>query len=87
MSELMTIRVDRKTKARREKLAKETERTASRLVVEAIRSYVDVNEWQIAGIKAALKEADEGKFATDREVQATLRKLRKCARDQVSRAP
>ncbi len=80
MSEVMTIRVDRKTKARLEKLAKETRRTASRLAAEAIRSYVNVNEWQIAAIKQGLKEADEGKFATERQVQATFRKLRKLAR-------
>ena len=80
MSEIMTIRVDRKTKARLEKLAKETRRTASRLATEAIRSYVDVNEWQIAAIKQGIKEADEGKFATERQVEATFRKLRKLAR-------
>ncbi len=80
MSEVMTIRVDRKTKARLEKLAKETRRTASRLAAEAIRAYVNVNEWQIAAIKQGLKEADEGKFATERQVQATFRKLRKLAR-------
>ena len=72
--------MDRKTKARLEKLAKETERTESRLAAEAIRSYVDVNEWQIAGIKQALKEADAGNFATEPKIKATLRKWRKLAR-------
>jgi predicted transcriptional regulator len=80
MREMTTIRVDRKTKARLEKLAKETRRSESRLAAEAIRSYVDVNEWQIAGIKEGLKEADAGKFVTKREVEATLRKLKKLAR-------
>jgi RHH-type rel operon transcriptional repressor/antitoxin RelB len=80
MSEVMTIRVDRKTKARLEKLAKATERTKSHLAAEAIRSYVDLNEWQVAAIKAAIKQADEGNFATEQEVQALLRKWRKRAR-------
>ena len=80
MPELMTIRVDRKTKARLEKLAKETRRAESRLVAEAIRSYVDVNEWQIEGIKQAIKEADAGDFASDREIKATLKKWTKLAR-------
>jgi RHH-type rel operon transcriptional repressor/antitoxin RelB len=80
MSEVMTIRIDRKTKARLEKLAKETRRAESRLVTEAIRSYLDVNEWQIEGIKQAIKEADAGNFATEREVKATFRKLREGAR-------
>jgi predicted transcriptional regulator len=78
MREMTTIRVDRKTKARLEKLAKETRRSESRLAAEAIRSYVDVNEWQIAGIKEGLKDAV--KFVTKREVEATLRKLKKLAR-------
>jgi RHH-type rel operon transcriptional repressor/antitoxin RelB len=80
MSEVMTIRVDRKIKARLDKLAKATERSKSHLAAEAIRSFVELNEWQIDGIKLALKEADEGKFATDRQMQATLRKWRKLAR-------
>jgi len=75
----ITVRVDRKTKARLEKLAMETRRPESRLMAEAIRSYVDVNEWQIEGIKRAINEADAGNFATDREVRAFLRKWRKHA--------
>ncbi len=74
MSEVMTIRVDRKTKARLEKLAKAMERTKSYVAAEAIRAYVDLNEWQIGEIKTALKEADAGDFATEEEVQAVMRK-------------
>jgi predicted transcriptional regulator len=73
MSEVMTIRVDRRTRARLAKLAKATERAESHLVAEAIRSYVDVKEWQIESVKAAIKKADE---APDREGQAFLRKWR-----------
>ena len=50
MSEIMTIRVDGKTRSRLEKLAKAMERTKSYLAAEAIRTYVDLNEWQIAEI-------------------------------------
>jgi predicted transcriptional regulator len=74
MSEVMTIRVDRKIKARLEKLAKATARTKSFLAAEAIRAYIELNEWQIAEIKAAIKEADAGDFARAEEVAATLRK-------------
>ncbi len=59
MSEVMTIRVDRKIKARLEKLAKATARSKSFLAAEAIREYVEINEWQIAEIKTAVKEADQ----------------------------
>jgi RHH-type rel operon transcriptional repressor/antitoxin RelB len=80
MSEVMTIRVDRKTKSRLEKLAKAMERTKSYVAAEAIRAYVDLNEWQVGEIKAALKEADAGDFASHEEVQAVIRKRRRGAR-------
>jgi RHH-type transcriptional regulator, rel operon repressor / antitoxin RelB len=74
MSEVMTIRVDRKTKTRLEKLAKAMERTKSYVAAEAIRAYVELNEWQITEIKAALKEADADDFATEKEVEAVTKK-------------
>jgi RHH-type transcriptional regulator, rel operon repressor / antitoxin RelB len=79
MSEVMTIRVDRKTKVRLEKLAKAMDRTKSYLAAEAIRAYVDLNEWQIGEIKAALKEAEAGDFASEEEVRAVMRKWRRGA--------
>jgi len=75
----MTIRVDRKTKSRLEKLAKATDRTKSYLAAEAIRAYVDLNEWQIEEIKIAIKEANTGDFATDEELRAVTRKWRRGA--------
>jgi len=76
----MTIRIDRKTRSRLEKLAKAMERTKSYLAAEAIRAYVDLNEWQIEEIKTALKEADAGDFAEESEVEAVVRKWRRGAR-------
>ena len=63
MSEVMTIRVDRKTKNRLEKLAKAMERSKSYVAAEAIRAYVELNEWQITEIRAALKEAGRERLA------------------------
>jgi predicted transcriptional regulator len=40
----------------------------TRIACRLIRAYVDTNEWQIAEIQAAIKEADAGDFATDQEV-------------------
>jgi RHH-type transcriptional regulator, rel operon repressor / antitoxin RelB len=45
MSEVMTIRIDRKTRSRLQKLAKAMDRTKSYVSAEAIRAYVDLNEW------------------------------------------
>jgi RHH-type transcriptional regulator, rel operon repressor / antitoxin RelB len=80
MSDVVTIRVDRKTKTRLEKLAKAMERTKSYVAAEAIRSYVELNEWQITEIGAAVKEADAADFASEKEVQAVMKKWRRRAR-------
>jgi predicted transcriptional regulator len=79
MSEIMTIRVDRKTKVRLEKLAKAMDRTKSYVAAEVVRAYVDLNEWQTGEIKAALKEDDAGDFASEEEVQVVMRKWRRGA--------
>ena len=76
---IMTIRVDRRTKSRLEKLAKAMDRTKSYLAAEALRAYVDLNEWQIQEIRAALKEAEAGDFASDEEVQGVMGKWRRGA--------
>jgi len=45
------------------------DRTNSYVAAEAIRAFIELNEWQIAEIKSPLKEADAGDFATEKEVQ------------------
>jgi RHH-type rel operon transcriptional repressor/antitoxin RelB len=79
MSEVMTIRIDRKTKNRLEKLAMAMDRTKSYVAAEAIRVYIDQNEWQIAETQAALKESDKGNFASEQEVRAVTKKWRRSA--------
>jgi|GEM_PF-410573 len=74
LSEIMTIRVDRKTKARLEKLARVMDRARSYVAAEASRACVDLNEWQIGESKAAPKEADAGDFATEEGIKAVMRK-------------
>jgi len=39
------------------------------------RELDDVERWQIEEIKKGLEEADRGEFATDEEVQQTLKRL------------
>jgi RHH-type rel operon transcriptional repressor/antitoxin RelB len=70
MSTTMTVRLDDDVKNRLEQLAESTERSESFLAAEAIRLFVEDNEWQIASIQAALKEADAGNFASDEELAA-----------------
>lgn len=70
----MTIRLEDDVKNRLDGLAEATQRSKSFLAAEAIRAYVETNEWQVREIQAALKEADADDFATDAEVDALARK-------------
>ena len=74
MSTTMTIRLDDEVKDRLDHLADATRRSKSFLAAEAIREFVENNEWQIAEIQAALKEASAGDFASDKDVSALAKK-------------
>jgi predicted transcriptional regulator len=75
-SNTMTIRLPTKLKKQLDRLAKATERSKSWLAADAIRSYLELQAWQIDEIKAGVKEADAGDFASEAEVQAVLGKWR-----------
>ncbi len=61
MSETTTfsIRIEKETRERLEKLAKATARSRQFLISEAIKEYIDINEWQIQEIQQAIEEADK----------------------------
>lgn len=59
-STTMTIRLTPEVSERLDALARDTKRSKSYLASEAIESYVDLNAWQIAHIKAALAEDEAG---------------------------
>ncbi len=73
-SKILTLRLDPKLSDQLDKLAEATQRSRSFLLTEAIREYVALNEWQIEETKKALAEADRGDFASEKEVQQTLKK-------------
>ena len=60
-STTVSVRVDPVIKKRLEKLAKSTGRSRSFLAAEAINEYLDLNEWQVAGIQKAITSFDEGR--------------------------
>jgi predicted transcriptional regulator len=68
-STTFTVRVKREVKNRLEKLAKSTGRTRSFLAAEALNAYLDVNEWQVAGIKRAMVSLDRGEGVAHQEVK------------------
>ncbi len=73
-STTMTIRLEHDLKLRLDKLSETTNRSKSFLAAEAVREYIELNEWQIGEIKAAIKEADAGDFASEQELDDVLNK-------------
>lgn len=55
-------------------LAKALNRSKSYLAAEAIEAYVNDQQWQIEAIVEGIKAADEGKFATKRQMKKALAK-------------
>ena len=80
MSTTMTLRLEDDVKERLDKLADTTKRSKSFLAAEAIREFVENNEWQIREVKAAIKEANAGDFASDADVAALAKKWKLNAR-------
>jgi RHH-type transcriptional regulator, rel operon repressor / antitoxin RelB len=73
-STTITVRLEEEVRERLDQLAESTQRSKSFLASEAIRQFVENNEWQIAETRAALKEADAGDFASERDVQRLRKK-------------
>ncbi len=73
-SSTMTIRLDADLKTRLDKLADATHRSKSYLAAEAVREYIELNEWQLQEILAAVTEADAGDFASEESVNAVFGK-------------
>jgi RHH-type transcriptional regulator, rel operon repressor / antitoxin RelB len=59
-STTFTVRVDPGVKKRLEKLAESTGRSRSFLAAEALSEYLDVNEWQVGGVRQAALSLDKG---------------------------
>ncbi len=73
-SSTMTIRLEADLKARLDKLADVTHRSKSFLAAEAVREYIELNEWQLQEIQSAIVEADAGDFASENSVNAVFGK-------------
>jgi RHH-type rel operon transcriptional repressor/antitoxin RelB len=68
-STTFNVRVDPVIKKRLEKLAKSTGRSRSFLAAEAINEYLELNEWQVAGIQKATTSFAEGRSVSLRQVK------------------
>ena len=58
-------------------LADSMERNRSDLITDAIRAYIDVQKWQLEEIAAAIKEANNGNFVSEKEVKKIFARLTK----------
>lgn len=74
-SATVTVRLPQEVKDRLERLARSTKRSRNFLAAEAIAEYVELNEWQIAGIKEALRDLDAGKGIPHERVRAWAQSL------------
>ena len=68
-STTFTVRVETDVKKRLEKLAKSTGRSRSFLAAEALSEYLDVNEWQVAGVRKAMGTLDRGESVPHEQVK------------------
>ena len=68
----MTVRMSEETKARINNLALSINRPKSYILDQAIHEYLNVNEWQVAGIKKAVQRADSpnAKWTSHENVKA-----------------
>ena len=73
-SQIMTLRLDPGVLRRLDELAQATDRSRAWLAAQAVRTYLDLNEWQIKAIRNAVERADRRgtKFLTHDEVDAWL---------------
>jgi RHH-type rel operon transcriptional repressor/antitoxin RelB len=69
-STTFNVRVETDVKKRLEKLAKSTGRSRSFLAAEALREYLDVNEWQVADVRKAMDSLDRGDRVPHEQVKA-----------------
>ena len=64
----VSSRVDESVSKKLDILSKATARSRSFLISEAIKAYIEDQAWQIDAIKEGVKQADQGKFASNEKI-------------------
>ncbi|GHS91516.1 hypothetical protein AGMMS49957_18330 [Synergistales bacterium] len=72
----VTFDLEEATKSRLDALADMQNRDRSYIINEALNSYIDLQEWQLEHIQEGIRQADNGEFASDEEVEATFARWR-----------
>jgi len=73
-TEAFTVRSDSKKVKQLDKLASEMDRSRNYLVNQAIDQLLEIHAWQIERTKEGIKAADEGRFASDTEMEQIFNK-------------
>ena len=74
MKEILTVRLDGETKEKLERIAKATDRSKSYIASEAIRDYINLNEWQIQAIQKGIEQADKGQVISHNKIKTKWEK-------------
>jgi RHH-type rel operon transcriptional repressor/antitoxin RelB len=82
MNEPVTLRLDADTRKRLDQLAKVTERSRAALAAEAVRQFLDINEWQITATRKGVVQADSGQFIDHAMLKAKWEKKLAAAMDK-----
>ena len=82
MSEPVTLRLDAATRKRLDRLAKATERSRAALAAEAVRQFLELNEWQIGAVEEGVRQADRGLFIDHARLKAKWEKKLAAAVDK-----
>ena len=68
----MTARLTPETARKMDLLANTLNRSKSFIAAEAIKAYIHEQEWVIEAISRGIKEADQGKLATPKQMKITI---------------
>lgn len=77
----MAFRLDDEIRKRLGGLAAATSRSMSYLAAEALKQYLDDNEWQIKAIQEGIDAADAGRLVSHQEIEAKWEHRRAAALD------
>lgn len=75
-AEIVTVRLDARQRKRLDALAAATERSNSFLAAEAIETFLDLQEWQVRGVREAMKSVAAGHTFPHSTALAMLSKAR-----------
>jgi predicted transcriptional regulator len=75
-TEAFSVRADSKKVKKLDRLAEQQDRSRNYLVNQAIDQYLELLAWQDERIKEGIKAADDGRFASDAEMDATFNKYK-----------